>query len=184
MSPLSKDLWIARWSGIALVAGSLMIAFAVTPWLLSIGMFACPVWPAPRADTVDSAGRLLPGLRLLGRRPQSAQRLRRSPPPGHSQFAACAASVRRAHDRQSRLLRGTASGHRFGRRVDRTAFCPSRGLRRPSHHLRLRLSTSPGRDLRWHIPSSTCRGGPKRVPLGMPLRQQGRLRAVLSSCSA
>lgn len=37
-SPLRKDLWLARVSGILLVIGSLLIAFAVTPWLLSIAL--------------------------------------------------------------------------------------------------------------------------------------------------
>lgn len=37
-SSLRKDLWLARVSGVLLVAGSLLIAFAVTPWLLSIAL--------------------------------------------------------------------------------------------------------------------------------------------------
>ncbi|KAL1894895.1 hypothetical protein Sste5346_005582 [Sporothrix stenoceras] len=37
-SSLRKDLWLARVSGVLLVVGSLLIAFAVTPWLLSIAL--------------------------------------------------------------------------------------------------------------------------------------------------
>ncbi|EFX02009.1 major facilitator superfamily transporter [Grosmannia clavigera kw1407] len=38
MSPLTKDLVLARISGVFAVLGSLMIAFAVTPWMLSIAL--------------------------------------------------------------------------------------------------------------------------------------------------
>ena len=37
IDPLSKDLWIARVSGITITIGALMIAFSSTPWLLCIG---------------------------------------------------------------------------------------------------------------------------------------------------
>ncbi|CAK7215197.1 hypothetical protein SBRCBS47491_002401 [Sporothrix bragantina] len=37
-SPLRKDLWLARFSGVLLVLGSILIAFAVTPALLSVAL--------------------------------------------------------------------------------------------------------------------------------------------------
>ncbi|KJR86145.1 MFS transporter [Sporothrix schenckii 1099-18] len=37
-SSLRKDLWIARVSGTLIVFGALLIAFAVTPWLLSVAL--------------------------------------------------------------------------------------------------------------------------------------------------
>ena len=41
MSPMSKDLWLSRWSGVLLIIGALFIAFAASPFLMAIGEFIC-----------------------------------------------------------------------------------------------------------------------------------------------
>lgn len=38
MSPLTKDLWLARWSGFALILADLAIALAYSPALLAVGL--------------------------------------------------------------------------------------------------------------------------------------------------
>ncbi|KAJ4413985.1 hypothetical protein N0V82_008195 [Gnomoniopsis sp. IMI 355080] len=38
MSPLSKDLWLSRWSGLALIIADLLITFAFTPALYTTGL--------------------------------------------------------------------------------------------------------------------------------------------------
>lgn len=38
MSPLSKDLWLSRWSGVALVVADLVLTFAATPALYTAGL--------------------------------------------------------------------------------------------------------------------------------------------------
>lgn len=38
MSPMSKDLWLSRWSGVLLIIGALFIAFAASPFLMAIGL--------------------------------------------------------------------------------------------------------------------------------------------------
>lgn len=38
MSPLSKDLWLSRWSGIVLILSNLAIAFSSSPSLFGIGL--------------------------------------------------------------------------------------------------------------------------------------------------
>lgn len=37
MSPLSKDLWLSRWCGVALVVADLLVAFSFTPWIFTVG---------------------------------------------------------------------------------------------------------------------------------------------------
>lgn len=53
MSPMAKDLWLTRWSGVLLIIGALFVSFAVNPFLLALGESAISVFLG-RFDTVTS----------------------------------------------------------------------------------------------------------------------------------
>lgn len=38
MTPLSKDLWLSRWSGVLLIIADLVITFSFTPFLYAVGL--------------------------------------------------------------------------------------------------------------------------------------------------
>ena len=60
MGALSKDLWLARASGITITIGSVMVAFAFSPWLLSVGSYSSAEHPTELLELTEiSSHRLL-----------------------------------------------------------------------------------------------------------------------------
>src|SRR5689334_11818946 len=88
MSPLVKDLFLARASGVTVAIGLLLIALAYTPWILSFGtslVFCVP--NRSRTNTINqSTYRLRSGQRIQRGPAQLTELICRVPPSSHPEL--------------------------------------------------------------------------------------------------